>query len=117
ALGLDMAKIYAASKICLNNLTREPNRHGHLMRTFEIAACGGFQLSERSEETLTFFEEGKEIECYGSLEECREKIKYYLSHEAERRKIAVRGHQRCRASGYSYADRAKQVLSSFRDIS
>lgn len=114
-MGIEMPKVYAASKICLNNLTRRPNRHGHLMRTFEIAACGGFQLSERSEETLAFFEEGKEIECYGSLEECREKIKYYLSHETERRKIAERGYERCRNSCYSYSDRAKQILL-FRDI-
>jgi spore maturation protein CgeB len=110
-LGPEMAKVYSASKLCLNHMSKRPNRQWHVMRTFEIPACGGFQLSERSEETLTFFTEGKEIECYGSVDEARGKIRYYLNHESERCRIARNGYSRCTTSRHSYSDRADRVLS------
>jgi spore maturation protein CgeB len=78
-------------------------------RTYEIPACGGFMLHERTPEVLELFEEGKEIACFGAAEEMAEKIDYYLEHPEERRAIAVAGHERC-VPAYSYENRMAKIL-------
>ena len=88
--GGELARVFGASKVSLSFL-RRANRDLHTSRTFEIPACGGFQLSERTEEVLNFFEEGKEIECFSSLDELKDKITYYLKHESQRLRIAAAG--------------------------
>ena len=52
-------------------------------------------LHERNPDVLELFEEGKEIECYATVEELVEKIDYYLAHPEERKAIAEAGHRRC----------------------
>jgi spore maturation protein CgeB len=54
-------------------------------------ACGGFVISNWQPEIAECFEEGKEIVTFRSLEECMEKIAYYLEHEEERKQIAAAG--------------------------
>jgi hypothetical protein len=100
----------AGSRIALG-FVREICPDQHTTRTFEIPAIGGFMLADRSVEHLEFFEEGKEAEFFGSEEEYADKLRYYLSHEEERARIAKAGHERCTHSGYSYDDRMKLVLS------
>ncbi len=78
-------------------------------RTFEIPACGGFMLHERTPELLELYEEGKEVACFGSPEELAEKVEYYLTHPAEREAIARAGHARC-VPAYSYDNRVKEIL-------
>lgn len=78
-------------------------------RTYEIPACGGFMLHERSEEVLGLFAEGKEMDCFDSTEELVEKIKYYLAHSEKREEIARAGHARC-VPAYSYDNRMIEIL-------
>lgn len=78
-------------------------------RTYEIPACGGFMLHERTEEVLGLFEEGKEIACFGSVQELAEKIEQYLAHPDERQAIARRGHARC-VPAYSYDNRMAEIV-------
>lgn len=78
-------------------------------RTFEIPACGGFMLHERTEEVLGLYEEGVEMACYGSPEELVEKVEYYLAHPAEREAIARAGYRRC-VPAYSYDNRIAEIL-------
>jgi hypothetical protein len=108
----DMSKVINASKICLSFL-RKANKDSHTCRTFEIPACGGFQVSERTEEILDFFTEDVEIVCFNNLEELREKIDYYLTHGDERNKIAQAGYKRVIHSHYSYTDRIQKVMSYY----
>jgi spore maturation protein CgeB len=107
--GEDMSKVLNASKISLNIL-REQNKGSCNMRTFEAPACKAFVLAEKSLEAGEFFKEGKEAVYFSNPEELREKANYYLKHDKERENIAQAGYQRCIESGYSYLDRAKQVL-------
>lgn len=79
-------------------------------RTFEIPACGGFMLHERTGEVESFFVEGKEMACFSGMRELAEKIEHFLSHEEERRRIAAEGHLRCTTSDYRYDDRMKKLL-------
>jgi spore maturation protein CgeB len=78
-------------------------------RTFEIPACGGFMLHERTEEVLQLYKEGVEMACYGSPEELVEKVDYYLAHPAERGAIAQAGYRRC-VPAYSYDNRIAEIL-------
>ena len=78
-------------------------------RTYEIPASGGFMLHERTPELLEFYQEGKEVACFGSVEELADKIQHYLAHPEERDAIARAGHARC-VPAYSYDNRIKEIL-------
>ena len=110
----EMSRVVNASKINLAFL-RKANRDRHTSRTFEIPACGGFQLSERTDEVLSFFEEGKEIECFDTVDELKDKARYYLAHEAQRQCIALAGMARSQRSGYSYTDRLQTILEYYSE--
>ena len=57
-------------------------------------------LGERTLEHISLFNEGTEAEFFDSNEEMLLKIKYYLTNEAMRIKIAKAGRLRCLTSGY-----------------
>ena len=108
----DLSRVFNASRINLAFL-RKISRDRHTTRTFEIPACGGFQLSERTNEVLGFFEEGKEIECFDSVDELKDKARYYLGHEAQRQRIAAAGLARVQRSRYSYPERLQIILKHY----
>ncbi len=64
-------------------------------RTFEIPACRGFMLHERTEELASFFDDGREVASFSSPEELAEQVHYYLNHEVNRERILQAGHARC----------------------
>ena len=106
-----MIEVMASSRVNLNILTLE-NRDTTNIRNFEIPSCGAFQLSERSDAILEMFEEGKEIECYGDIDELGAKCSYYLDHESEREEIAAAGYRRLMTGGNNITDRAAQILDA-----
>jgi hypothetical protein len=91
------------SKINLSFLTHA-NQDEFAHKSFEIAACEGFLLVERSEGHLKRFVEDEEAVFFSTIEECVEKIRRYLPDEAARKRIAAAGHARAERSGY-YNDR------------
>ena len=103
-------KAFCAFKISLCFL-RHMNSDTYTSRSYEIPACGGFMLAERTEEHKRLFEEDKEAAYFSSNEELLEKCKYYLEHEEERKAIAMAGYQRCIDSDYSNEGMIREVLS------
>jgi spore maturation protein CgeB len=103
----DMAKIVGASRVIFN-MVRFHNGNGHSMKTFEIPACGGFMLTNRTDEQLEFFAEDEGAAYYSTTAELLDKLKFYLGHDTARSRIAERGHQL--AQQHSYAARARQIL-------
>jgi spore maturation protein CgeB len=71
-------------------------------------------LHERTPELAELYEEGKEVDCFGSVEELAEKVDYYLAHPGERERIAVAGHRRC-VPAYSYDQRMLQILEFYHN--
>ena len=82
-------------------------------RTFHIPASGGFLLHERTAELADYFEEGREVACFDSPGELVEKVRYYLDHEPERRRIAEAGHRRCVREN-RWSQRACAIVEKFR---
>lgn len=73
-------------------------------------------LAQRTSDHSQFFEEGREIECFGNADELREKIDYYCMHHDERTAIAKAGYEKVTKGGHSYVDRARRVLEAYKDL-
>jgi spore maturation protein CgeB len=78
-------------------------------RTFNIPATGTFMIHQRTDEVLQYYQEGREIECFSSVEELAEKIRVYLDHPQRRKTVAEAGYRRCVPS-YSHDNRMKVIL-------
>ncbi|MNM65500.1 Spore protein YkvP [compost metagenome] len=79
-------------------------------RTFEISASGTLQLIDQRADLARFYKPGVEIETYESPQELLEKVDFYLTHEKERRDIALRGLERTYAE-HTYSHRINEMLS------
>jgi spore maturation protein CgeB len=64
------------------------------LRTFEINACGGFQLLPYMEGLEKRYDIGNELELFYSPEQLVERVHYYLAHDDERELIAQQGYNR-----------------------
>ena len=95
-----MPLVFAGSRINLNISLRSIHS-GIPLRVLDIMACGGFVLSNRQPEIAEYFGEGVEIATFASMEECMDKVHYYLAHEEERRRIAEAGQRKVQAA-FSY---------------
>jgi spore maturation protein CgeB len=111
----DMGKAIQSNKIILGLLCREV-RDLHTSRSFEIPACGGFMLAERTEEHRMYFEEDKEAVYFSTFQELLDKIRFYLAHDDLRTRIAEAGYQRCIRSNARYVDRACQAIDIFHKL-
>ncbi|HTU44714.1 MAG TPA: glycosyltransferase [Bryobacteraceae bacterium] len=108
--GQSYAKAIAASRINLAIMgVSDDALDETTTRTYEIPACGGFMLHERTEEVLTLYEENREVVCFSSADELASKIDHYLKHPSQAKKIAEAGYRRA-VPNYSYDHRVRQIL-------
>jgi len=112
---LELSKAVNSSKIVLN-FFRKGNRDVLNSRVFELPACKGFVISERSNELLEYFEENKEIVCFDSSEELKEKVDYYLKSETLRNQIAMAGYKKLKKLNCTVYDRARAVLKVYSEF-
>ncbi len=98
------------SKINLSFLTHS-NQDEFVHKSFEIAACGGFLLAERSDGHRARFIEDEEAVFFTGFEECAQKIRRYLPDAAARERIAQAGQQRAVRSGYSNDAQVAKILA------
>lgn len=97
------------SKINLSFVTKA-NKDEVAHKSFEIAACGGFLLAERTEGHAGCFKEDEEAVFFSSVEECVSKIQTYLNDETGRARIAAAGRRRALSSGYDNDSMMRSVL-------
>lgn len=103
------------SKINLSFLTHA-NQDEFAHKSFEIAACEGFLLAERSQGHLARFREDEEAVFFSTMEECVEKIRRWLPDEAGRARIAVAGRLRAEQSGYHNDRQVGLIVERMREI-
>jgi spore maturation protein CgeB len=99
------------SKINLSFLTHG-NQDEYAHKSFEIAACGGFLLAERSAGHSERFRENEEAVFFSDIEECAEKIRRYLDDEPARARIAAAGQRRAVAGGYDNDTQMAKILGA-----
>jgi spore maturation protein CgeB len=88
--GLELTKIYCATQVNVD-IGRLYQADIVTMRVFDVLACGGFVLAERSPALAELFEIGVEVECYATADELSAKVAHYLAHPAAAQAIALRG--------------------------
>ncbi|WP_036745313.1 CgeB family protein [Paenibacillus sp. UNC451MF] len=117
----ETASYYNGSKIVINlHRSHEDDQHNYNTRriralsinprTFDICACGALQLTDIRHDLKYFYTPGEELVTYSSPEELRDKCEYYLTHEEERREIALRGLYKT-MSEHTYKQRISRLLS------
>lgn len=78
-------------------------------RVFEVAASGGFLLTDRREDLASFYQIGEELDVFDTAKELVEKIRYYLQHEDRRQEMAQRALRRTREE-HTYRHRLERML-------
>jgi len=114
--GADYREAIWRSKINLSFLTHS-NQDEFAHKSFEIAACGGFLLAERSAGHTARFVEDEEAVFFTGIEECAAKIQRYLPDEAARERIAAAGHARAIRDGYNNDTQVSRILVRLAEIS
>src|SRR3989338_6749285 len=87
-----------------------PIHHTHA-RPFELAGCGAFVISGRSEDIGKYYEENREMVFYDDVADLARKIKYYLAHDEEREAIARNAYRRT-ISEHTYEKRFNEIFST-----
>lgn len=88
-----MPEIFYTSKINLN-ITLRSILSGIPLRVIDILGANGFLLTNYQPELSEYFENGTDLVWFESLEDCMDKIAFYLNHDAEREHIANNGHKK-----------------------
>ncbi len=110
AFGLDMYRILQQSKATVNfHIVAVAGPFANNMRLFEATGVGTLLVTDWKENLHEMFEPEREVVTFRTKEECREKIEYYLGHEAERAAIARAGQERT-LRDHTYAVRMPQLV-------
>ncbi|WP_091738231.1 CgeB family protein [Marininema mesophilum] len=114
----EVSRYYNGAKIVLNihrtsdDLGRNPRKVPALTpnnRTFDIAACGAFQLASKRYDLGRYYQLGKEMVDYSDITDLKRKMIYYLNHEQQRKKIAEGAYQRT-LQEHSYHVRMRRLV-------
>ena len=107
--GTELTKVYCATRINID-VNRLYQMDIVPMRVFDILACGGFLIAERSEALEELFAIGSELEAYRTLTELKDKIRFYRSHPQAARDIGRAGMAKVRES-HTIAQRVRRMLA------
>ncbi len=81
-------------------------------RTFQIPACGGLMLHERTDDLLDIFTEDENCVCFADADELAAKVDELLADEQHRQSVAQRGLQLVQ-SAHSWDHRARAILDHY----
>ncbi|MBN8555264.1 MAG: glycosyltransferase family 1 protein [Deltaproteobacteria bacterium] len=81
-------------------------------RAFWVLGAGGFPLLDSREEVYEMFTQD-EIATYTTIDEAKDKIRFYLQNETERKRIAENGRKKVFAN-YTYRDRMKSLIATMK---
>ncbi|MDQ7024091.1 MAG: glycosyltransferase [Anaerolineae bacterium] len=107
ALGETMLRVLSGATISLN-VHGDFMRYGGNMRLFEAAGVGAFQISDNRVGIHEWFTVDEHLVVYDSLDDLREKVRYYLAHPQERQEIATAARQHA-LQHHTYDQRLTQL--------
>lgn len=103
-----MPKVFHLSKVNLN-MTSKSIQTGLPLRIFDILGCGGFLMTNYQAELPEYFEIGKDLEAYSSMDELIDKCAFYLEHDDIRTDIARSGYEKVKQY-HTYSHRIAEML-------
>ena len=77
------------------------------MRTFELAGCGAFQISDYMDSIKKYL---PVVPTFKTINELKELVEYYKANELERIDISIKSMQFCHKF-FKYTDAAKKIIS------
>lgn len=101
--------VFAQSKINLNFTIRNI-RSGIPLRVWDILAAGGFCITNFQPELVMYFKNGEDLVWFEDEADLIKKVRYYLTHEDERKRIALNGQKKVREL-HNYDERLKIMES------
>lgn len=104
-----------AAKIAIVFLSKI-NNDTYTTRCFEIPATRTLMVAPYTDDLASMFQEDREIVFFRNGNDFVEKIKYYLTHEEERREIAEAGYQRLMKDGHEAGDRVRFVMEIYASL-
>jgi spore maturation protein CgeB len=106
----EKALAFRNAKVVLNNLLYS-EIWGVNVRCFEVAGIGAFQMMDWRPNINHLFEENKEIICFRSISDLKNKLNYWLPRDEERKIIAKSGQKRA-LSEHTYTHRLNLLLNT-----
>jgi len=82
---------------------------GLKLRDFDALMSGALCITTRNPDLLKLFEEGKEIECYDTIDECITKIRFYLANPDKLKAVAEAGLKKAREN-YTWEKNIEKAL-------
>ncbi len=91
----EWVKIYSAAKIVIVVHYQDDDIPCHQVspKLFEAMACGSFVLVDRQKDVELLFDHKSCLDFFGDTKELKQKVRYYLNHMQERKKMADEGRQ------------------------
>jgi hypothetical protein len=115
AFGRDLYDLCASAKIFVAPKYPQDNFYWS-SRVYMILGSGGFLIHPLLDGMKEEFEDKKHLVFYRNGTELREKIDYYLAHDAERKEIQLQGYSLV-TEKYTYLDRVKSLLATINEKS
>ena len=118
----EVTKYYNGAKIVLNIHRTANDRLENFKnlpaltpnnRTFEIAACGAFQLASYRPHLRRYYKKD-ELVAFSGWKDLQRKIDYYLKHPHERREISERAYERT-LSHHTYEARLTKLIETLNE--
>jgi glycosyltransferase involved in cell wall biosynthesis/SAM-dependent methyltransferase len=78
-------------------------------RVWETIGCGTLLLTERADFIEDFFTDGEHVVLFETVEDCKEKLRYLLTHDTEREQIARQGWLHG-LQFHTYVSRAQEII-------
>jgi spore maturation protein CgeB len=117
----ECVRIYNATTINVNlhssNRHDGVNPHGDFVnpRTFEIAACGAFQVVDHRSELAELFDLEQEMVTFSDDGELTAAIEHYLNNPERRAQVAARARARV-LKDHTYVTRMKSALAQLTEV-
>jgi spore maturation protein CgeB len=91
-------------------LLNSDNRDTHTCRTFEIPACGGLFVGQRTDEHAELLADGSECLLFSDELELADILRRCASDPEHAATVAAAGHRRVTREAHRYVDRAKELV-------